>query len=198
MIAATESPAFGVKRRSRPVTMPTSSLPDTTGKPEKPSSCALRCSSLILVSGVTVTGSCTMAVSWRLTLRTSAACCSMLMFLWMMPMPPSCAIAMAKRASVTVSIAAETSGMFSSISRVRRVFRLTSFGRTSEYPGIRRTSSKVRASWLIRSMAGLPGGKKEARHYTHAPSRAQRGCAVCCARPGAPHRRSDRMVTPDR
>ena len=40
MIAATESPAFGVKRRSRPVTMPTSSLPDTTGKPEKPSSWA--------------------------------------------------------------------------------------------------------------------------------------------------------------
>src|SRR5438067_2416935 len=32
----------------------------------------------------------------------------------MMPMPPSCAIAMASRASVTVSIAAETSGMLSS------------------------------------------------------------------------------------
>ncbi|MCY1449665.1 hypothetical protein D9M71_664170 [compost metagenome] len=63
MIAATLSPVFGVKRRSRPVTMPTSSLPDTTGKPEKPSSSALRSSSLILVSGVTVAGSRTMAVS---------------------------------------------------------------------------------------------------------------------------------------
>ena len=30
------------------------------------------------------------------------------MFLWMMPRPPSCAMAMARRASVTVSIAAET------------------------------------------------------------------------------------------
>ncbi len=31
----------------------------------------------------------------------------------MMPMPPSCARAMARRASVTVSMAADTSGMFS-------------------------------------------------------------------------------------
>ena len=35
------------------------------------------------------------------------------MFLWMTPKPPSCAMAMARRPSVTVSIAAETSGMLS-------------------------------------------------------------------------------------
>ena len=35
------------------------------------------------------------------------------MFLWMMPMPPSCAMAIARRASVTVSMAADTSGMLS-------------------------------------------------------------------------------------
>ena len=34
------------------------------------------------------------------------------MFLWMMPMPPSWAMAMARRASVTVSIAAERIGRF--------------------------------------------------------------------------------------
>ena len=34
------------------------------------------------------------------------------MFLWMMPMPPLWAMVMARRASVTVSIAAETIGMF--------------------------------------------------------------------------------------
>ena len=39
----------------------------------------------------------------------------------MTPMPPACAMAMAIRASVTVSIAADTSGMLRAISRVKRV-----------------------------------------------------------------------------
>ena len=43
-------------------------------------------------------------------------------------MPPSRAIVMAVRASVTESIAALTSGMLSSMLRVRRVFTSTSFG----------------------------------------------------------------------
>ena len=47
-------------------------------------------------------------------------------------MPPSCAIEIASRASVTVSIADDTSGMLSVISRVSFVFRLTSRGSTSE------------------------------------------------------------------
>ncbi|MNN25914.1 hypothetical protein D3C81_1394060 [compost metagenome] len=63
MIAATVSPTFGLKRRSRPVTMPTNSPSSTTGKPEKPYSRAICSSSMILVEGVTVTGSRTMAVS---------------------------------------------------------------------------------------------------------------------------------------
>ncbi len=63
----------------------------------------------------------------------------------MMPMPPSWARAMASRDSVTVSIAAETSGMFSSIPRDRRVERSTWLGWTSERPGTSRTSSKVSA-----------------------------------------------------
>ena len=48
------------------------------------------------------------------------------------PMPPWRAIAMAIRDSVTVSMAADTSGRLRRISRVRRVPRSTSRGRISE------------------------------------------------------------------
>ena len=48
------------------------------------------------------------------------------------PMPPSRAIAMAIRDSVTVSIAALTSGIFSEISRVRREVVSMSAGARSE------------------------------------------------------------------
>src|SRR5690554_7069234 len=113
-----------------------------------------------VASASMVIGSLTTPDSNFLTLRTSLACCSMVMFLWMMPMPPSWAMAMARRASVTVSMAADTSGMLSSIPRVRCVLRHTSLGNTSEYPGTRRMSSKVRASWRIRSIAGAPEREK--------------------------------------
>ena len=47
-------------------------------------------------------------------------------------MPPSCAIAIAKRASVTVSIAEETSGILRAIDAVSLDSRLTVLGRTVE------------------------------------------------------------------
>ena len=47
-------------------------------------------------------------------------------------MPPCCAMAIAIGASVTVSMAAEISGMPSSISRVSRVRTSTCAGSTSE------------------------------------------------------------------
>ena len=53
---------------------------------------------------------------------------------------------MAIGASVTVSIAAETMGISSSRSLVRRVLVETSVGRTSLLAGISRTSSKVSPS----------------------------------------------------
>ena len=59
-------------------------------------------------------------------------------------MPPARAIAMAMSASVTVSMAAEISGMFREIVRVKRLTVETSLGCTAEYRGTRRTSSKVR------------------------------------------------------
>ena len=56
-------------------------------------------------------------------------------------MPPWRAIAMAMRASVTVSMAAETNGIRTLISRVRREVVSTSEGITSVAPGSSRTSS---------------------------------------------------------
>ena len=64
-----------------------------------------------------------------------------------MPIPPSRASAIAIRASVTVSIAAETIGMSSAIVRVSRVAVETSFGSTADSAGTSSTSSKVRPSF---------------------------------------------------
>jgi hypothetical protein len=112
--------------------MPTKSLPSTTGTPEMPRA-RVSCSTCsMLVSGVTVMGFLITPLSYFLTAATSAAWRSMLMFLWMMPMPPSCAMAMASRASVTVSMAALMIGMLSRTSRASGVRRLTWRGSTSE------------------------------------------------------------------
>ena len=65
----------------------------------------------------------------------------------MTPMPPSCAMAIAVRASVTVSIAALSSGMLSGtrrVSCVRDVGVARQESRTRA--GTSRTSSKVRPS----------------------------------------------------
>jgi hypothetical protein len=63
----------------------------------------------------------------------------------MTPSRPCCAIAIARRDSVTVSIAALTSGTFKRILRVRRVLMSTCLGSTVECRGTSRMSSKVRA-----------------------------------------------------
>ena len=133
------------KRRSRLVTMPTTLPFSTTGRPDI---LRLRCarsskSSRMRTLGAMITGSLTMPLSWRFTLETALACISGVMFLWMMPMPPSCAIEMAKRASVTVSIAAESKGRLSVMLRVSLVWSLTSRGSTVECAGTNKTSSKV-------------------------------------------------------
>ena len=75
-----------------------------------------------------MTGSTIMPDSERFTLSTSAACASIVRFLWITPSPPCCAIAIARRDSVTVSIAAEMMGMLRLIPGVRRVRRSTSRG----------------------------------------------------------------------
>src|SRR5437867_3637385 len=62
----------------------------------------------------------------------------------MTPRPPCWAMAMANRASVTVSMAAEMTGMLSRMSRVRRVETSTKLGWSSDLAGRRRTASNVR------------------------------------------------------
>ena len=68
----------------------------------------------------------------------------------MMPTPPSCANAIARRDSVTVSIAADTRGIFRVMLRVNLVRKLTSRGSTLECAGISKTSSKVNPILVIR------------------------------------------------
>ena len=67
----------------------------------------------------------------------------MVMFLWMIPNPPSRAIAIAMRASVTVSMAAESRGMFSFSVGVNSTVVSTFRGSVLLMAGTSRTSSKV-------------------------------------------------------
>ena len=69
----------------------------------------------------------------------------------MMPMPPSPASAIASAASVTVSIGADSSGMFRRMCCVRRLEVSTSRGTTEERAGTSSTSSKVIPSPMILS-----------------------------------------------
>ena len=141
--SATRASSRVSKRMSRAVTMPTSSpesapfepLPcvaATTGTPEMRCSRVSSMSSRTVASGRMVMGSRITPDSNFFTARTSRACASSAMFLWTMPMPPSWARAMARRDSVTVSIAADTSGTLRGMSRVSRVLRSTSEGSTRE------------------------------------------------------------------
>ena len=87
-----------------------------------------------------------MPFSALLTIATCLACSSIDIFLWITPIPPSRAIAIAIGASVTVSIAAVTNGIFSSMFLENFVLSETSRGRTSEYAGTSSTSSNVSPS----------------------------------------------------
>src|SRR5579862_9117924 len=82
----------------------------------------------------------------------------------MMPIPPSWAMVIARRDSVTVSMAAETTGRLTLISRVSWLARETSRGRTSEYAGTSSTSSNVSASSRMRM--GVHLSSQEAAHCT--------------------------------
>lgn len=82
-----------------------------------------------------------MPASERLTVSTWAAWSSIDWLRWRIPIPPWRAIAIAIRASVTVSIAADSSGTLSWMLRVSQVPVATALGRTSDGPGSSSTSS---------------------------------------------------------
>ncbi len=67
----------------------------------------------------------------------------MVRFLWIMPMPPSLAMAIASEDSVTVSIAELSSGILSVMRREILVSRDTDEGRIFDCWGTNSTSSKV-------------------------------------------------------
>ena len=96
-----------------------------------------------VLSGLRYTGSTMTPCSERFTFSTSLHCSSMLIFLWITPIPPSRAMAIAISDSVTVSIPALITGIFKVMFRVKRVETSTSLGSTSECAGTKRTSSKV-------------------------------------------------------
>ena len=110
-----------------PMSLP---APSTIGTPEMRNRRMRAAASRSGRSGPSVIGLRIIPLSLRLTRSTSAACRSMVMFLWMTPMPPARAIAMAISASVTVSIAAEMRGMCSGMARVKRLAVETSLGWT--------------------------------------------------------------------
>src|SRR6266566_1339460 len=97
------------------------------------------------LEGPSVIGLTIMPLSERFTRSTSEACSSIDRFLWMTPRPPCWAMAIARLDSVTVSIAALTSGTFNRTLRVRRVETSTCVGSTVECCGTRSTSSNVSA-----------------------------------------------------
>ncbi len=172
MMPATGWSRFVSNRRSRLVTMPTTLRPSTTGSPENRCARFSAMTSRTDIVGGTVSGSLTTPDSKRLTIATSAAWRAAGMFLWMMPSPPSCAMVMASRASVTVSMAADTSGMLSAMDFVRRVARLTSRGTTREWAGTRRTSSNVSAFLTTRM-----GFSNPQKRIIQAMQPAERGSA---------------------
>ena len=143
------------KRRSRLVKIPTSLSSLMTGNPDIWERSMISCAWAIVVSGVTVMGLIMTPLSCFLTLAISAAWAGIPRLRWITPRPPACAMAMAVRASVTVSIAALTKGVFRRIVRVTWVETSASFGKKSDSPGKRRMSSKVRPSGISTGSIGI-------------------------------------------
>ena len=111
--------------RSRLVMIPTSFFPSVIGTPEIRNFAINASASASVCSGVSEKGSVMTPFSERFTLSTSSACASIDIFLWIIPIPPCLAMAIAMRCSVTVSIPALIKGMFSLIVFVRYVVKST-------------------------------------------------------------------------
>ncbi len=130
------------KRRSRFVMMPIRvRSAATTGRPDTRYLAHRSSSSARVTSGPTVTGSVTMPDSERFTRSTWWAWPSIERLRCSTPIPPWRAIAMAIRDSVTVSMAADSSGIATEISRVSRDRVCTCEGARWVSPGSSSTSS---------------------------------------------------------
>mmetsp|Transcript_112198 Transcript_112198/g.356543 ORF Transcript_112198/g.356543 Transcript_112198/m.356543 type:complete len:289 (-) Transcript_112198:331-1197(-) len=118
------------KSVSRFVTRPKSLEPmlpsSVTGKPVKPHLRRKSSNSAKVVVGMMQIGSKMKPFLYRFTFVTSLTCASRLKFVWITPMPPFNAIAIAILCSVTVSIGLDTMGVFKLIFRVKFASRVTS------------------------------------------------------------------------
>ena len=156
------------KRTSRLVRMPTSLPPrSTTGMPLIRCRVISACACASVASGVMVIGLTTMPLSNRFTARTASHCSCTVRLRCRTPIPPNCAITIAMSASVTVSIADDSTGMLSAMPRVNWVAVSAMLGRTSDAPGTSRTSSKVRPSRMSIAVP-VPARVEVAGHVTKA------------------------------
>ena len=142
--------------RSRFVMIPTSLPLSVIGTPEIRNFAIRSSASCNVWFGESENGSVITPFSERFTLSTSSACASMDMFLWMIPIPPCLAMAIAILCSVTVSIEALIIGILSVTLLVSLVCKLIIFGVTSEYAGTNNTSSKVIPSPIIVPIFFIP------------------------------------------
>lgn len=127
---------------SRLVTMPSNFLlPSVTGTPLMRNLAHRASASASVASGCTVIGSVTMPDSERFTRSTWLTWSSTERLRCSTPTPPCRAIEIAMRDSVTLSIAAESSGMFTRTLREMRDEVSTALGSTSDAPGSSSTSS---------------------------------------------------------
>ncbi|SHQ37220.1 Uncharacterised protein [Mycobacteroides abscessus subsp. abscessus] len=134
-------------RISRLVMIPTSApCASTTGRPEIRNRAHSASTSARVFAGEQVTGLVTIPASDRFTVSTWPAWSSTERLRCSTPMPPARAIAMAIRASVTVSIAELTSGTFSLIRLVSCDEVSAPAGSTSDAAGSNSTSSNVNPS----------------------------------------------------
>ena len=158
------------KRMSRLVMMPTRvPAASVTGRPEMRNLPQRMSTSRTVSSGEQVTGLVIMPDSERLTRSTWCAWSSMERLRCSTPMPPCRAMAIAIRASVTVSIALESTGRAMSISRVSRVRVSMSLGAMSDSAGWSSTSSKVSPSGITRAEPDGISGMYPARSSCPAP-----------------------------
>jgi hypothetical protein len=138
-------------------------------------------------SGESVTGSRITPFALRFTWSTWRAWFSGVRLRWMIPMPPCRASAMARLASVTVSMAELEIGISRWTRREKRVETSTDVGRTSLRPGSRSRSSKVRPVETILSESAMeqPYRRRDgiSRVQRRARRRARRrGGAARCVR----------------
>ncbi len=143
------------KAMSRLVTMPRSlPEPSVTGTPLMRNLAQSASASARLASGCTVMGSVTIPDSDRLTRSTWLTWSSIERLRCSTPTPPWRAMAMAIRDSVTLSMAADSMGMFTRTLREMSDEVSTALGSTSDAPGSSSTSSYVSPS--VANFSGTP------------------------------------------